>query len=131
MRWRTKFDSQLGQNIGVLAYTINMAVADKAVVPLVSARLGLPVIPSSSNLLKSYESEVSEQLAVLLGKLPKLEAPFRFFKYTYFAYDSWLNSISGILAVENPAEELFDRLEWALSGYLHQRLRSILEPSKL
>ena len=87
-------------------------------VPLLSARLGLPVIPSSASLLKSYESEVSEQVTILLRRLPQLEAPFRFFTYAYHAYDSWLNSISGILAVENPAEELFDRLEWALCGYL-------------
>jgi hypothetical protein len=31
MRWRTKFDSQLGRNIGALARTINMTAVDKAV----------------------------------------------------------------------------------------------------
>jgi hypothetical protein len=87
--------------------------------PLISSRLGLPVISSSSSLLHSYDSELSEHLTVLLCKLPQLEAPFRFFIYAYHAYDSWLNSISEILAVENPVEELFDRLEWALSGYLY------------
>jgi hypothetical protein len=87
-------------------------------VPATSARLGLPMIPSSVSLFKSYDSETSEQLSALLHKLPQLEAPFRFFKYAYHAYDSWLNAISDILAVESPAMELFDRAEWALSGYL-------------
>jgi hypothetical protein len=87
-------------------------------VPPVSSRLGLPVILSSASLLQSYDSEASEQLATLLRELPQLEAPFKFFTYAYHAYDFWLNCISAILAVENPAEGLFDRLEWGLSSYL-------------
>ena len=83
--------------------------------PFVSSRLGLPIGPSSAALVKSYEPEVSKQLKELLHQLPRLEEPFRFFKYTYYAYESWLDSLSNILSVESPPEDLFDRMEWALS----------------
>ena len=73
---------------------------------------------SSAALVKSYEPEVSKQLKELLHQLPRLEEPFRFFKYTYYAYESWLDSLSNILSIESPSEDLFDRMEWALSSYL-------------
>ena len=86
--------------------------------PSVSSRLGLPIASSSATLLKSYEPEVSKQLKVLFHQLPRLEEPFRFFKHINYAYQSWLDCISNILSVENPSEDLFDRMEWALSSYL-------------
>jgi hypothetical protein len=73
---------------------------------------------SSATLLKSYEPEISKQLKVLFHQLPRLEEPFRFFKHIYYAYQLWLDSISNILSVESPSEDLFDRMEWALSSYL-------------
>jgi hypothetical protein len=84
----------------------------------VSSRLGLPIVPSSLALVKSYETEVSEQLKALLHELPRIEEPFRFFKYAFYAYESFLDSIANILSVENPPEDLFDRMEWAISSYL-------------
>jgi hypothetical protein len=75
-------------------------------------------IPSSATLVKSYEPDVSEQLMALFHRLPQLEEPYRFFRHTYYAYQSWLDSISNILAVEIPSEDLFDRMELALSSYL-------------
>ena len=85
--------------------------------PSVSFRLGMP-IPSSATLVKSYEPDVSEQLVALFHRLPQLEEPYRFFRHTYYAYQSWLDSISNILAVEIPSEDLFDRMELAPSSYL-------------
>ena len=73
------------------------------------------MVSSPAALVKSYDPEVSKQLKVLLHQLPRLEEPFRFFKYTYYAYESWLDSLSNILSVESPPEDLFDRMEWALS----------------
>jgi len=73
---------------------------------------------SSATLLKSYDPEVSKQLKVLFHQLPRLEEPFRFFKHIYYAYQLWPDSISNILSVESPSEDLFDRMEWALSSYL-------------
>ena len=95
------------------------------------------MVSSSAALVKSYEPEVSKQLKELLHQLPRLEEPFRFFKYTYYAYESWLDSLSNILSVESPSEDLFDRMEWALSSYLFvakaaiDHLRSDYRLSKL
>jgi hypothetical protein len=87
-------------------------------VPFVSSRLGLPIVTPPAALAKSYDPEVSKQLKALLHQLPQLEEPFRFFKYTYYAYESWLDSLSNILSVESPPDDLFDRMECALSSYL-------------
>jgi hypothetical protein len=73
---------------------------------------------SSATLLKSYDPKVSKRLKVLFRQLPRLEEPFKFFKHIYYAYQLWLDSISNILSVESPSEDLFDRMEWALSSYL-------------
>lgn len=92
---------------------------DLFLLPFVPFKLGLPIITSSlPPPIKSYEPEVAKQLNVLLHRHEQIEEPFRFFKYTYYAYRSWLDSISNILSVENPSEDLFDRTEWALSSYL-------------
>jgi hypothetical protein len=94
----------------------DIANMDLYLLPFVPFKLGLPIITSSlPPPIKSYEPEVSKQLNVLLHRREQMEEPFRFFKYTYYAYRSWLDSISKILSVENPSEDLFDRTEWSLS----------------
>jgi hypothetical protein len=76
------------------------------------------MMTSSLALVKSYETKISKQLNALLHELPRVEEPFRFFKYTFYAYESFLDSISNIPSIENPSEDLSDRVEWAMSSYL-------------
>jgi hypothetical protein len=42
-------------------------------IPFVSSRLGLPIASTSVSIVKSYEPDISKQLAVLLRKLPQFE----------------------------------------------------------